>query len=127
MVVDISREDLERVYIIENRTRKETAEFFGVKPYIISNYTSKYGLRKESQEEVLVRTLKAYSKEKVKELYRTHSYAEMTQIMGVTGDILSAVLKEYGLGKRSKVKNLAANYTEAQLRHWYLEENMGSQ
>lgn len=127
MVVDISREDLERVYIIENRTRKETAEFFGVKPYIISNYTSKYGLRKESQEEVLVRTLKAYSKEKVKELYRTHSYAEMTQIMGVTGDILSAVLKEYGLGKRSKVKNLAANYTEAQLGHWYLEENMGSQ
>lgn len=126
-MVNISREDLERVYIIENKTRKEAAEYFGVKPYIISNYVLKYGLRKESQEEILAKTLKAYPREKVKELYQTHSHFEMTQIMGVTGDILNAVLKEYGLGKRSKVKNLLKSYTESQLRKWYLEENIGSQ
>ena len=126
-MVDISREDLERVYIVEGKTRKEAADYFGVKPYVISNYALKYGLKKESQEEILARTLEAYPREKVKELYQNHSHLEMTQIMGITGDILNAVLKEYGLGKRSKVKNLLENYTEEQLRHWYLEENMGSQ
>lgn len=123
-MVNISREDLERVYIIENKTRKEAADYFGVKPYVISNCALKYGLKKESQEEVLVRTLKAFSKEKVKELYRTHSHFEMTQIMGVTGDILNAVLREYKLGKRYICKNIQEQYSKEMLENLYVKQNL---
>lgn len=121
---EITREEFERVYIIEGKSRKEAAEYFGVRPYMISNWALKYGLKKESQEEILQKTLKAHSREEIQNLYDTLRYAELAQYLGITQDILAKVLKEYKLGKRSKVKNVLDTYTREDVEKLYVAQNL---
>lgn len=121
---EISREDLEKIYITEGRTRKEAADYFGVKPYVISNCAQKYGLRKESQEEILAKTLKAYPREKVEELYKNHRQSEMCALLGkITPDILNAVLKHYDLGKRQTFQKAKASISREDLVEVYIKQN----
>lgn len=121
---EIPREEFERVYITEGKSRKEAAEIFGVKPYIISNYALKYGLKKESQEEAFQRVVKVHSKEEIQKLYSSLSYAELAQNLGITQDVLAKVLKEYKLGKRSLVSNLKEEYSKEELEDLYIKQNL---
>lgn len=123
MNTEITKEELERIYIVEGKTRKETGDYFGVKPYVISNYVNKYGLKKESQEEVLSKTLKIWTREQVEKLYEKMSYSELAEYLGITQDILSMVLKEYKLSKRSKMKYLLEVPIE-EIKELYLNQNL---
>ena len=123
MNTEITKEELERIYIVEGKTRKETGDYFGVKPYVISNYVNKYGLKKESQEEILSKTLKIWTREQVEKLYEKMSYSELAEYLGITQDILSMVLKEYKLSKRSKMKYLLEVPIE-EIKELYLNQNL---
>lgn len=125
MCKEITKKELEQIYVVEGRTRKETGDYFGVKPYVISNYVTKYGLKKESQKEVLVRTLKAWTREQVKDLYEKMSYSELADHLGITQDVLSKVLKEYKLSKRSKTKYLLEIPVE-DIKELYLSQNLSA-
>lgn len=121
---EITKEEFEKIYIVEGKSRKEAAEIFGVKPYVISNYALKYNLRKESQENALQRILTNYSKVEIQNLYKELSYAELAQRLGITQDVLAKVLKEYKLGKRSLVSNLKEDYPREVLEDLYIKQNL---
>lgn len=121
---EITKEEFEKIYIVEGKSRKEAAEIFGVKPYVISNYALKYNLKKESQEDVLQRILANYSKVEIQNLYKELSYAELAQYLGVTQDVLARILKEYKLGKRSLVSNLKETCSREVLEDLYIKQNL---
>lgn len=121
---EITKEEFEKIYIVEGKSRKEAAEIFGVKPYVISNYALKYNLKKESQEDVLQRILANYSKVEIQNLYKELSYAELAQHLGVTQDVLARILKEYKLGKRSLVSNLKETCPREVLEDLYIKQNL---
>lgn len=120
---DIARDELYQLFVVEGKTRKEIAEHFNVKPYVIDNYTKRYGIRRESQQEVLDRIKSLYSVEDIRELYSRLSHPELAQTLGVTADVLNVLLKDYGLGKRSLVKNLEKTYTKEVLEDLYITQN----
>ena len=48
--IEISKEQLEEIYLTKNYTRNKTAEYFGVKPRYIKILVSKYGLNKTKEQ-----------------------------------------------------------------------------
>lgn len=120
---EITKEELENLYVVENKTRQEVAEHFKVKPYIISNLVSKYGLKKVSQEDEINRIKQQYSGEELQDLYKSRTHAELAAFLGITADVLNRVLKDYGIGKRSKMKNLF-NVPKEYLLDLYITQNL---
>lgn len=119
--VDI--EELKQLYIVENKTRDEVAKHFGVKPYVISNIVTLNGLQKPGQEETFQRIVQEHSREELQELYRKNTYSEVAKILNVSEDILNRVLKYYGLGKRSLVRNVKDRVSKEVLEDLYINQN----
>lgn len=120
---EINIEELRKLYTEEGKSRNEVAEYFGVKPYVISNLVSIHGLQKPGQEEAFQNILKKYTREEISMMYADHSHKEMANLLGTTGDVLNMVLKYYDLGKRRTVQRFEEQVSEEELRRLYLEDN----
>ena len=66
---EINIEELRKLYTEEGKSRNEVAEYFGVKPYVISNLVSIHGLQKPGQEEAFQNILKKYTREEISMMY----------------------------------------------------------
>lgn len=120
---EINIEELRQLYTVEGKSRKEVADYFGVKPYVISNLVTIHNLQKPGQEDSFNSVLEKYPKDDFRTLYENHSHEEMARILDITGDVLNMVIHYYNLGKRKKVQRFENEVSEEELRRLYIEEN----
>jgi hypothetical protein len=123
---EIIREELEQYYIIENHKRVDTAEHFGVKPYIIDNYAKQWGLKKVSSQERISQIKKYLTQPVLQDLYEKQgkTYSDICTEFKIKGDDLDVLLRDYGLGKRRMLERLKMHISKEDIEKAYIQENM---
>ena len=84
---EINIEELRQLYTVEGKSRKEVADYFGVKPYVISNLVTIHNLQKPGQEDSFNSVLEKYPQDDFRTLYKNHPQEEMARTLGITGDV----------------------------------------
>lgn len=124
MELNIDIEELRELYTVQGRPRKEVAAHFGVKPYVISNLVTQYGLQKPGQQDIFQRFIDKHPKEEVASNYSQMNYTELAKHYGVTEDVLNLVLKHYDLCKRKQLQRFKDTISEEELRKDYIDNNL---
>lgn len=121
---NIDIEELRELYTVKGMSRKDVADHFGVKPYVISNLVTQNGLQKPGQLDILQSVIEKHSKEEVASDYSHMNYSELAKNYGITEDVLSLLLKHYGLCKRGQLQRFKERVSKEELQRLYVDENM---
>jgi len=103
---DVTKEELEKLYVQQGKSLAEVAERYGVHKGSISDKMQKLGIPRRPQGSTS--KLSRESKEKLEELYweKEMSLADIGEKYGVAGNTVLHRMKEEGIPRRDRVKAL---------------------
>jgi transposase len=131
--VNLSKEELEKLYIDERKSLKKIAKEKNVSESTITNRIKGFGIRIRSKEDYLMlRKVKKASKEELKEMYidRHMGCNEIAKELGCSPAAAYRWVKGAGIQLRdaseSKLKEGVKKPTKEELKQWYVVEQMSS-
>lgn len=109
---NLDKNALYKMFIEDNKTRKEIAEHFGVSLSAVKTYLRKYNIRREKF---------SVDKDRLYQLYivEDKSQTEVANALNICVDTVGKYLRLYGI-KKIKTKP----FTREELQKLYVEENM---
>lgn len=125
MKLDVTKEQLQD--LLMTSTRQQVADQFGVKVYVIDNLIKNYNLAaRKSSKELLEEYRRLLPKEKLVQLYieEKKKYRDICLEYNIKSDYLDMLIREYGIGRRSKVKRIQQQYTKEELEDLYFNRNL---
>ena len=128
-----AKEELERMYLKEGKNTREIGEKFGVHACTIGMWVKKYGIKiRNTSEAHLPAGVVKPTKEELERMYWREgmSTVDISEKLGVSGNVILNWLENYGIKKRGKLEALLpvgfVMPTKEELERMYLRESMST-